>query len=64
MHDSFSRTRTATIVVALLLTGLVPVVLELLGSHAEVLVIVGGLLVLFTAFLVLRGSRPVDAEHA
>ncbi len=49
---------------ALLLTGLVPVVLELLGSHAEVLVIVGGLLVLFTAFLVLRGSRPVDAEHA
>lgn len=64
VHDSFSRTRTATIVVALLLTGLVPVVLELLGSHAEVLVIAGGLLVLLTAFLVLRGSRPADTEHA
>lgn len=64
MHDSFSRTRTATIVVALLRTGLVPVVLELLGSHAEVLVIAGGLLVLLTAFLVLRGSRPVGAAHA
>lgn len=57
VHDAYSRRRTAIILTALFLTALIPIAVDGLAQSGLILLtLVGGLLVLITVALIMRGT--------